>query len=196
MICIRAQVLAGALHNGVFEISKEVEDLINQRTPQQLLEASKLFRSLSKDGPDASVSDDYQLQAAALEEVAGAIQDSKQCTFSNDNELPVIRAYSWVTLRALISPSGSAMNGKLGLVCENGLQNGRHLVTVDGYNGVKCIKPENLVEIPVEEYYEALISTLEEELQWRFVRNMMEREAVPKPLEPNPEKKKSPQSKC
>ncbi|CAB9497796.1 hypothetical protein SEMRO_25_G017390.1 [Seminavis robusta] len=172
MTCIQAQVLS----NRVYDISKKFKNMVKNRTPQQLLEASALYRSLSKDGP-ASISEFFESQAAALEGTVRAHQDSKQGTSCNDNDVPVIRAHAWVILRGLTSPSGSAMNGKLGLVCENGLQHGRHLVTVDGYDGVKCIKPENLVEIPVEEYREALISTLGEGMQWRFMRNLVEHDA-------------------
>ncbi|CAB9505729.1 unknown protein [Seminavis robusta] len=195
MTYMRAHLLSGFLHNGVHDISKEVETMVHHRTPQQLLEALALYRSLSKEGSNASDSEFFQSQAVVLEYIAG-VKDRKQGTPSNDNEQRVIRAHAWVTLCGLTSPSGSAMNGKLGLVSENGLRNGRHLVTVDRYDGVKCIKPENLVEIPVEEHYEALLSTLGEEMQWRFMRNLVECEAEPKQVEPNLEKKKAPQSNC
>ncbi|CAB9505727.1 unknown protein [Seminavis robusta] len=209
MSLVRAQALCGIIHNGVHDISLYVDCMLSCRTPQNLLEASAILRSLSTNGQDPCISDFFatmsegqsrdpqsirkffQLEAAKLEAIAGVLQNRKQHTLSNDNELPVIRPHTWVMLLGLVSPSGSAMNRKLGLVCENGLQHGRHLVTVDGYDGIKCIKPKNLVEIPLEEYREALISTLGEEMQWRFMRNLVECEAEPKQEEPNPGKEGS-----
>ncbi|CAB9515784.1 expressed unknown protein [Seminavis robusta] len=170
--------------------------MVDNRTPQQLLEALALYRILSKDGP-ACLSKLFESQAAGLGDIlVGAHQNSKQPTSSNDNEQPVIRPHSWVMLCGLTSPSGTEMNGKLGCVRENGFQHKRHLVTVDGYDGVKCIKPENLMEIPVDEYREALISTLGEEMQWRLMRALVECAAQHKQEEPNSEKTKAPQSEC
>ncbi|CAB9515808.1 expressed unknown protein [Seminavis robusta] len=86
----------------------------------------------------------------------------------------------WVVIHGLESQAGQAMNGKFGLVCTDGLEDGRVTVKVEGMDGWKRIRPDkNLVEVPFSEEQVALISTIEENDQWKFVKSSLElREAL------------------
>ncbi|CAB9526262.1 unknown protein [Seminavis robusta] len=76
----------------------------------------------------------------------------------------------WVLIHGLVSPSGLTMNGNFGTVCLDWLEESRVAVKVDGISASKQIKPKNLLEIPFSEKNVALISTLREEDQLKYVR--------------------------
>ncbi|CAB9518365.1 expressed unknown protein [Seminavis robusta] len=76
----------------------------------------------------------------------------------------------WVLIHGLKSKTGKAINGKLGLVFKDGLENGRVSVAVDGIDGEKRIRPKNLWEVCFSEKQVAIISTLEEDQQWKYAR--------------------------
>ena len=55
----------------------------------------------------------------------------------------------WVKIHDLQSDAGKKLNGKIGLVLEEGPnKEGRFKVQVDGVRDVKCIKPDNITDIP------------------------------------------------
>ncbi|CAB9506962.1 expressed unknown protein [Seminavis robusta] len=181
---IWAGALSGFISHGLRPHYPRIED----RTPEELREATALFEKISKTG--GPVAHDSHKLSEFLKEVAECRQMriiAQTPSFTEIEEVPILNAWDsgmlrgvfeageWVQIHGLVSPKGSAMNLKLGLVCKDGLRDGRQVVQVEGFKECKLIRPQNLMALPFSELLLALVSCLEEEdVQWMCARKAKE----------------------
>ncbi|CAB9500937.1 expressed unknown protein [Seminavis robusta] len=166
MSLTRAYALSGVVSGGVFCTSAAVPD---DRTCEELREASKLFKDASEiggrdaiSGPGASVllsHSHFMLDVALSRHVAAE---------STVNPSP--QAGLWVIVHGLKNPSCSDMNTLVGRISKDGIHNGQFVVQVDGRSEFKMIHPRNLLELPLQECFVALLSCLNDEDQWKITR--------------------------
>ncbi|CAB9518616.1 expressed unknown protein [Seminavis robusta] len=159
---LRAMALSG------FEFD---ESIPSNRTAEELREAAALLWTVSQF--DASVHAPlYKARSELVMKVAAlrsAEEGKAYCSALEKGE-----AGLWVVLYGLKCETESPMNNKFGVVCVDGLEEGRVAVKVDGISDAKRIPPRNLWEVPFSELHVALISTLDDTTQWKYIRGSRE----------------------
>mgnify|MGYP005847335439 CR=1 FL=1 len=171
MALIRGAVLLGMIHNGEFHRTGSPPD---DRTKEDLIEAAECFHYVSIRESDQIVREGFQ----SLAEISMKNAETATSVKSIDR---YIDDGAWVFVVDLQSPSGLAMNGSLGRVMSPLNGEGRYAVEVDGVEGLKFIKPENLLEVSfdhrpmpiVKDYIFAIIGCLEDTVQWKWMRYMV-----------------------
>ncbi|CAB9501219.1 expressed unknown protein [Seminavis robusta] len=144
MSFIRACALSGFISKGKCcgEISlvELVQRVSVECTTEEMKEASSLFKVVQSEKGE-----DHAKEAGFFAELITRVEE--QVRNSGDSVIPargISEAGLWVVIHGLVSPPGLAMNNKIGLVCMDGLEDGRVAVKVDGILSPKRIKPRNL----------------------------------------------------
>ncbi|CAB9521740.1 expressed unknown protein [Seminavis robusta] len=156
---IHGLLLGGHLTQGKQTTSK------NNSTNAELTEASKVLLRASKKCADSS----NMLFFGTCKTVQAGAQKEEIVAPVGSTEKP--QSGEWMLIDGLTGPAGLvAMNHKLALVAQDGLRDGRVVVEVDGFKGLKCIRPEHLDKFAVAEEAVAFISCLDKAEQWRVAR--------------------------
>ncbi|CAB9504578.1 expressed unknown protein [Seminavis robusta] len=135
------------------------------RTAEELQEAATLYQFVSQRKDELTeVATELSDQASAFAEMVSSWEPSKRTALEKGE------AGIWVVMHGFEAQAGKDMNGKFGLIFKDGLEHGRVAVEADGHPGEERVHPQNLWQVPFSEMDLALISTLDEGVQWKYVR--------------------------
>ncbi|CAB9529098.1 expressed unknown protein [Seminavis robusta] len=141
-------------------------------------EASALFKVVNSEKSEDYADDAYTSNAQMAADIMTFVEEARN-SGDIDCVMPergISEAGLWVVIHDLVSPSGLAMNNKIGLVCMDGSEDGRVAVKVDRISSPKRIKARNLWQYPFPESEVALISTMEEVDQLKYVKVVIDLE--------------------
>ncbi|CAB9523449.1 expressed unknown protein [Seminavis robusta] len=158
-------------HDATLPLSRTAEEFREVAELCLFLSANVNAKGEEKDG---SVLDEEGINSLLAGGISATVCSAAAENTSEGSALQRGEAGLWVVIHGLCSPSETAMNNQFALVCLDGLEDGRVAVKVDGISETKRILACNLWEVPFSETKVALISTLEDAIQWQFVRGSRE----------------------
>ncbi|CAB9520990.1 expressed unknown protein [Seminavis robusta] len=180
---IRACALFGLISKGEYWIywahcDEFINSLSVECTATEMKEANTLFKVVISEKSEDYAEDAYTRDAQLAAKITTIVEEARNSgalhSVIPERGTGISEAGLWVVIQDLVSPSGLAMNNKIVLVCMDGLEDGRVAVKVDGIISPKRIKPRNLRLYPMPENVVALISSMEEVDQWKYVRVMID----------------------